>query len=262
MHRSLTREEAARRLGLPVTSPVDEVKRAYRRLAREHHPDHGGDPDTFQHLHVAYERMLAQDARSPASVVSRGRPSRPPAPPVDDVGDADVDAVAWDTELPAGRRCPLDRDRLAVWLVATTTETITEQRGIDPDTTAAAHDMPAVNPLVATSRAPGSRLNRVAHLLATELTAELRIADAIDDRGRPVVGVEVVARNRRGRRALDRVGLDDGWVRTRGSSSTRVRATLAPSRDRRSTVVRVSGRLEALLEEIGWPLSTWTLVPG
>jgi hypothetical protein len=79
------RREALRRLGLQ--DPVDqaEVVSAYRHLARQHHPDLGGDPDTFRALTVARDLLLAdarghagEDARSPAgrSVTVWQRPSR------------------------------------------------------------------------------------------------------------------------------------------------------------------------------------------
>jgi len=42
-------------LGLPRTATADEIKRAYRRLASQHHPDRGGDTARFQELQQAYE---------------------------------------------------------------------------------------------------------------------------------------------------------------------------------------------------------------
>jgi len=41
-------------LGVPVDSPVDEVKRAYRRRVKDAHPDQGGDEDAFRRLREAY----------------------------------------------------------------------------------------------------------------------------------------------------------------------------------------------------------------
>ena len=35
-------------LGLTAASTPDDVKKAYRKLAREHHPDKGGDPEKFK----------------------------------------------------------------------------------------------------------------------------------------------------------------------------------------------------------------------
>ncbi|WP_138442470.1 J domain-containing protein [Sinomonas susongensis] len=42
-------------LGVPVTASLQEIKAAYRRAARIHHPDHGGDPADFRRVTLAYE---------------------------------------------------------------------------------------------------------------------------------------------------------------------------------------------------------------
>jgi molecular chaperone DnaJ len=43
-------------LGVAKSATADEVKRAYRKLAKEHHPDkHGGDDSQFKELGEAYE---------------------------------------------------------------------------------------------------------------------------------------------------------------------------------------------------------------
>jgi curved DNA-binding protein CbpA len=79
------RREALRLLGLQDPVEPSEVVSAYRRLARQHHPDLGGDPDVFGALTVARDLLLAdarsetdERARSPAgrSVTVRQRPSR------------------------------------------------------------------------------------------------------------------------------------------------------------------------------------------
>ena len=41
-------------LGLPRTATADDIKRAYRRLAMQHHPDRGGDQTLFQEINEAY----------------------------------------------------------------------------------------------------------------------------------------------------------------------------------------------------------------
>ena len=46
-------------LGLKRGASKDEIKAAYRRLARQHHPDCGGDPEKFKELQAAYERAMA-----------------------------------------------------------------------------------------------------------------------------------------------------------------------------------------------------------
>ncbi|MBA2303046.1 MAG: DnaJ domain-containing protein, partial [Acidobacteria bacterium] len=89
-------QEAARALGVAVTADPDACKRAYRRLALEHHPDVGGDPDRFQLLQRAYERLVAEhDGPRPPSV-ARGTPSRPPVPFVDETEVADLGSIDWD----------------------------------------------------------------------------------------------------------------------------------------------------------------------
>jgi len=45
-------------LGVPKTASADEIKRAYRKLASQHHPDKGGDVKKFQEIEQAY-RVLS-----------------------------------------------------------------------------------------------------------------------------------------------------------------------------------------------------------
>lgn len=42
-------------LGVERTATADEIKRAYRRLAGQHHPDKGGDTRLFQEIQAAYD---------------------------------------------------------------------------------------------------------------------------------------------------------------------------------------------------------------
>lgn len=42
-------------LGVDRTADQDQIKRAYRRLASQHHPDKGGDTAAFQRIQAAYE---------------------------------------------------------------------------------------------------------------------------------------------------------------------------------------------------------------
>jgi len=50
-------------LGVPRTATADEIKKAYRKLAMEHHPDKGGDVNKFQEISTAYETLSNQDKR-------------------------------------------------------------------------------------------------------------------------------------------------------------------------------------------------------
>jgi hypothetical protein len=148
--------------------------------------------------------------------------------------------VDWDRPLPTGA-VALGRELLARWL--------------------AAPSVAPVHPLVATSRAPGSRLNRAAPRLSGDLTAALRVGADTDDRGRPVVTAHLSAGNRRARRTLDEVGLDGGWVRRRGSATTTLRRAVLPAPDRRVTALRTAEAVDELLERARWPLGSW-LVTG
>ena len=44
-------------LGVSKKATQDEIKIAYRKLAREHHPDKGGNKETFQKIQEAYEHL-------------------------------------------------------------------------------------------------------------------------------------------------------------------------------------------------------------
>jgi DnaJ-class molecular chaperone len=44
-------------LGVAKTATTDEIKRAFRRLASQHHPDKGGDTRKFQEIQAAYDTL-------------------------------------------------------------------------------------------------------------------------------------------------------------------------------------------------------------
>lgn len=44
-------------LGVAKNATSDEIKKAYRKLASQHHPDKGGDTNTFQQLQTAYDTL-------------------------------------------------------------------------------------------------------------------------------------------------------------------------------------------------------------
>jgi len=51
-------------LGVARTATADEIKRAYRKLASQHHPDKGGDTKKFQEIQAAYETLGDESKRA------------------------------------------------------------------------------------------------------------------------------------------------------------------------------------------------------
>lgn len=49
-------------LGVPRTATADEIKKAFRKLARTHHPDAGGEEAKFKEINEAYE-VLSDDKK-------------------------------------------------------------------------------------------------------------------------------------------------------------------------------------------------------
>lgn len=68
-------------LGLEPGAPDVEVKRAYRKLVRVHHPDVGGDKDAFTEIRIAFEVLSDQVKREQydKALHARRRPRRPAA---------------------------------------------------------------------------------------------------------------------------------------------------------------------------------------
>jgi len=50
-------------LGVPKTATTDEIKKAFRKLARKHHPDAGGDEAKFKEINEAYEVLSDEKKR-------------------------------------------------------------------------------------------------------------------------------------------------------------------------------------------------------
>lgn len=57
---------------LPTATP-SEIKRAYRKLAAQHHPDRGGDTVTFQTIQAAYQHLRTSNTVNNNAVSKRGR---------------------------------------------------------------------------------------------------------------------------------------------------------------------------------------------
>lgn len=50
-------------LGVASLATADEIKRAYRKLASQHHPDKGGDKSKFQEIQQAYDTLSDNNRR-------------------------------------------------------------------------------------------------------------------------------------------------------------------------------------------------------
>ena len=51
-------------LGIGKTASADEIKKAFRKLAIEHHPDRGGQEDKFKEINEAYEVLKDPEKRT------------------------------------------------------------------------------------------------------------------------------------------------------------------------------------------------------
>jgi DnaJ-class molecular chaperone len=51
-------------LGVPKTATADDIKRAFRKLASQHHPDKGGDTQKFQAIQEAYATLGDEQKRA------------------------------------------------------------------------------------------------------------------------------------------------------------------------------------------------------
>lgn len=73
------------RLGLGPTATLDDVRAARRRLAKEHHPDHGGDPTEMQAVNAAFDAAVKALLRPEAVAGAAPAPGEPqptaPEPP-------------------------------------------------------------------------------------------------------------------------------------------------------------------------------------
>jgi hypothetical protein len=215
-------------LGLDDEADLARLKQRFRMLARDLHPDRGGDRAAFQDLHAAYEVLRSSLTESPAVPpaprVARGRPSRS--------DDATRAAQRLD-DRPLG---------------------VTAQEFARRLTSAGAAR--------SLSRAPGSRLNPLAASLALGSASVLaaRLAPHRTPDGNCTVDIELTVRSRRARRALAALDLPaiDGasWARRRGDGST-VLSTQVGAADIELVARRTAAATVRMLDALDWPLEAW-----
>lgn len=59
-------------LGVAESASPDEIKKAYRKLANQHHPDKGGDTNRFQQIQSAYDVLCDDHRRAQYDAERRG----------------------------------------------------------------------------------------------------------------------------------------------------------------------------------------------
>jgi DnaJ family protein A protein 2 len=75
------------RLAVQKTASADEIKKAYREMARQHHPDKGGDTEKFKGIQEAYEVLSDEGRRQKYDMTgsTSEQPQRPPQQPFPDI---------------------------------------------------------------------------------------------------------------------------------------------------------------------------------
>lgn len=244
--------DARQVLGVSSDAGADDIRRAYRRLARRHHPDAGGDASEFHRINQAAEVLLGRpEPAPPARSPSTSRMTRPSTTgrvtgtgwgesTVPRFHDAAVDlaGVDFSADLPDPPH-PWTRERVALAAARPLEQTV-------------------VHPVTGVSRHPRSPLNRVSAWLASDLLARWWIRPSV---ARGVVGHDVELRlvlpSARTRRLADGADWPLGWTRERRPSQTVVTFVMTPSHDRQATAVRAADRLVEGLDVLGWPLDQW-----
>ena len=67
-------------LNLTPDATPDEIRKAYRKAARKHHPDHGGEVWIFQQVQEAYESLTNPKAKKKKKTNPAAKPNNPATP--------------------------------------------------------------------------------------------------------------------------------------------------------------------------------------
>ncbi|WP_238444508.1 J domain-containing protein [Salsipaludibacter albus] len=235
-------DQARDLLGVDRHASPDEIRRAYRSLARKHHPDTGGDLATFQQLTAAVDLLLDGAAR------------RRPTPSSPSTGRRAYPSTGVDVGVNGSR------DRVDTSLLDGATAPAPGQAWSRAGVAAAVHDafdLDSSDPVVGVSRAPRSLLNRVVRHLSDDLLSRWEVGGATR-RGRTGRDLEVVATfPPGGRKRVDRASLPPGWSTTRNPAGTESTCVVRPDEDPAVTAVVVADVLADFCTAMDWPLETW-----
>lgn len=251
----MERSRALEILGLGSGADLEAVKRRFRALVHDLHPDRGGDARAFHDLQLAY-RLLCQEldgaARPAVPRVARGRPSRVlPDTPSEDLEARPQTPIAplsrsERQHLSRDRRARVDAELFARLLVSG------PRRAPERVSTIAGR---------LTARAPRRRTRRLRSLVTIGAPSCLTVSARSE-----AVRVELMARGRTARRTVADLDLSvpsrAPWVRQRGDAMTVLVADIprAPSLD--ETARRVVSAVIELLDALAWPLTMWRIDPG
>lgn len=101
---AMSLDQAKRVLGFPpqVQPTPEEVQKAWRQLAFQHHPDRGGDPDKMVEINVAKDVLEGKGRATwtPMPRPQRERPKPPPPPEPDVVLEGQSFQEAWAQNMP------------------------------------------------------------------------------------------------------------------------------------------------------------------
>ncbi len=247
--------EAREVLGVGTGAGPDEVRRAYRRLARRHHPDAGGDAAAFHRIRAAAS-LLLDDGRPRRPVRPTASPSRSGVHRPSTATRVSATGVGESTTGPRWHEDEVATDHVD-WDLAVPEPPHAWTAELLLATLAQVEEDEVVAPATGVSRRPGSSL-RAARWLSGDLLSRWRVRPS---RSRGVVGHDVEVRielpSRRARRLAEAADWPLGWSRERRPSLTVATVVLTPSRDVRQTAVRAVDVLTDGLERLGWPLDDW-----
>ena len=92
--------EDCRLLGVSIQSDVNEIKKAYKKMALKKHPDRGGNPEEFQSLSNAYERLIKHKENPPPMQSFRNIPTHNTT--MNDIFNEDIFQFAFNRGFPPG----------------------------------------------------------------------------------------------------------------------------------------------------------------